>query len=128
MIDICSDANGYTYDLHGGYTDNGSSYNSYFVLTTDLADKTALPYFKRILQIYCYVRPESSGTLALSVKKDNESSFNSLGSISLVGSEDILRVRLAVDIRARHFLIRVSETTNFRFVGMEFEYKYAGTR
>lgn len=127
-VDLCSDANGYTYDLHGSYSDNGSSYNSSFVLTTDLADKSALAYFKRILQLYIYVRKESAGTLELSVKKDNESSFNSLGSISLVGSEDILRVRLAVDIRARHFLIKVLGTSNFRFVGMEFEYKYAGTR
>ena len=126
-IDLCSDADGYTYDLHGAYTDDGSAYDSSFEITTDLADKSALPYFKRILNIYVYVYAESAGELALSVKRDSESSFQSLGSVSLAGSETLLRVRLNTDFRARHFLIKVLGTTTFRFVGLEFEYKYSGT-
>lgn len=126
-IDICSDENGFTYDIHGAYTDNGSAYDSSFEITTDLAEKQALPYFKRVLNIYVYVYAESAGELSLSVKRDSESSFQSLGNVSLVGSETLLRVRLNVDFRARHFLIKVLGTTAYRFVGIEFEYKYSGT-
>lgn len=127
-IDLCSDANGYTYDLHGAYTDDAVEYNSSFVLTTDLADKQQLPYFKRITQMFVYVRKEAAGTLALAVKRDNEASFQDLGSINLTGSKDILRQRLAVDTRARHFLIQVSGLTAYNFIGIEFEYEMAGVR
>lgn len=127
-IDLCSDADGFTYELHGTYKDNKSAYNSSFVLTTDLADKTALPYFKRIHQIYVYIRKETSGTLALYIKKDNEPYFQSIGSVSLTGTQEILRARLAVDVRARHFLIKLLGTAKFNFIGMEFEFELAGER
>lgn len=126
-IDLCSDSNGCTYDLHGAFSDDGSAYNSYFVLTTDLADKQALMDFKRVQQIYVYCRNKSSGSFTLSYKADNESSFTSLGTVSMVGSQDILRVRLACDIRARHFLFKVLSQDDFEFIGMEFEYEYAGS-
>jgi hypothetical protein len=127
-VDICSDASGYTYALHGGYLDNGSEYNSSFCLTTDLADKQALPFYKRVLQIYVYVRKESSGTLTHRVKRDNETSWQSLGTINLTGDEDILRQRLAVDFRARHILLETSGTSKFSVLGYEFEFLAAGDR
>lgn len=127
-VDICSDANGYTYALHGGYQDNGSDYDSSFVMTTDLADKQALPYYKRVTQLYVYAHNESAGTLTLEVKRDNETTWQSLGTVSLGGTEDILRQRLAVDFRGRHFLIRVTGTTVFRFIGIELDFSLAGTR
>jgi hypothetical protein len=127
-IEICGDADGYTYLMHGGYADNGSAYDSYFVLSTDMADKGALPHYKRISQIYVYVRAESTGTLALSAKRDNETSWQSLGSVSLEGDEDILRQRLAVDVRARHLLIKGLSQNAFSFIGIEFEYQHAGDR
>jgi len=125
-VDICSDASGYTYALHGGYLDDGSEYESSFVLTTDLADKRGLMFFKRITQVYVYVNKETSGTLALSVKRDNEEAWVSLGSVSLTGDGTILRQRLAVDVTARHFLIKVAGNSAFRFLGIEFLYELAG--
>jgi len=125
-VDICSDASGYTYALHGGYLDDGSEYESSFVLTTDMADKRGLMFFKRITQVYFYVNKETSGTLALSVKRDNEEAWVSLGSVNLTGDGTILRQRLAVDVTARHFLIKVAGNSAFRFLGIEFEYELAG--
>lgn len=125
-VDICSDASGYTYALHGGYLDDGSEYESSFVITTDLADKRGLMQNKRITQIYLYVQKETSGTLSLSVKKDNESSWQSLGSVSLTGTKTILRQRLSVDTTARHFLIKTTGNTAFRILGFEMEFELAG--
>ena len=125
-IDICSDASGYTYQLHGGYLDDGSEYESSFVLSTDLTDKRGLMMNKRITQVYVYVQKETSGTLSLSIKRDNEESWQSLGSVALTGSQTILRNRLSINKTARHFLIQVAGDTAFRFLGMEFEYELAG--
>ncbi|MBU2249262.1 MAG: hypothetical protein KKD77_21120, partial [Gammaproteobacteria bacterium] len=127
-VDICGDADGYTYALHGGYQDDGSDYTSYFVLSTDMADKQALPFHKRVTQVFIYVQKESTGTLSLSVKRDNETGWQSLGSVSLSGNEDILRQRLSVDFSGRHFLLKVSGTNAFRVIGLEFELQEAGQR
>ena len=127
-VDICSDAAGNTYALHGGHKDNGSSHERYFVLTTDLSDKKALGWYKRILQVYFYVFKEGSGSLTIEVKRDNESLWQSVGTISLDGSADLLISRLPVDIRARTFLFKVSATSAFRFVGMAFDYLPVGDR
>lgn len=127
-VDICSDASGYTYALHGGYLDNGAEYESSFVLTTDLADKQALAFRKRVLQIFVYVMKETTGMLSLSVKRDNETSYQSLGTVSLTGDEDVLRQRLAVDFAGHHFLLKVAGNTAFRVIGFEFEYDVEGPR
>lgn len=127
-IDICSDDNGYTYALHGGYFDDGQEYESSFEITTDLTDKKTLPLFKRILHMYVYVQKESTGTLTLSVKRDNENSFQSVGSINLTGEETILRQHVPCNIRGRHFLFKVSGTSEFRFIGVEMEFVTAGYR
>ncbi len=127
-VDICSDASGYTYQLHGGYLDNGSEYTSSFEISTDLADKKGLMFYKRVEQIYVYVQKETSGTLTLKAKRDDEESWQSLGTVSLTGTGTILRQRLAVDITAQRFLFEISGTSAFRFLGCEFEFNVAGSR
>lgn len=127
-IDLCSDSSGNTYEVHGAYTDIGVAYTSYFVLSTDLAQKSGLMFFKRLLQIFAYIRKTGSGTLTLFIKRDNETDWQSLGTVSMSGDEDILRQRLAVDQRARHYLIKVSSTSKFNFLGMEFEHLLSGAR
>lgn len=127
-VDICGDAAGYTYALHSGYLDDGSEYDSSFVLTTDLADKQGLLTFKRIEQLFIYLRPEAAGTLTVEIKRDNEASWQSVGTISLSGTDAILRQRLSVDVTARHFLLRFTGTTVFHFLGVEFLFGIAGTR
>ncbi len=127
-VDICSDADGNTYALHAGHKDNGSSHARYFVLTTDLADKKAIGWYKRILQLYLYVFKEGVGSLTIEVKRDNEPVWQSVGTVSLGGTAELLIERLPVDIRARTFLFKVSATSAFRFVGMEFDYIPVGAR
>ena len=125
-VDICSDASGYTYALHGGYLDDGDEYESSFVLSTDLADKRGLMMNKRVLHAYAYVQKETSGTLTLTAKRDNEDTWQALGSVALTGTKTILRQHLAIDITARHFLIKVSGNSAYRFLGLEFEFNLVG--
>lgn len=127
-VDICSDAAGNTYRLHGAHKDNGSSHARYFVLTTDLSDKQALGWYKRILQLYFYIFKEGAGDLTIEVKRDNEPDWQSVGTVSLSGTPKLLIERLPVDIRARTFLFKISATSAFRFVGMMFDFLPVGDR
>ncbi|GAG90254.1 unnamed protein product, partial [marine sediment metagenome] len=87
LADLGADISGYTKKLHDSET---GSNTSYFVLSTDLSDKKGLSYYKRLLDLYIYVKEESSGTLTIEIKRDNEATWQPVGTISLVGDEDIL--------------------------------------
>lgn len=119
---ICSDYSGYTYQLMRAETDDGETYTGYFVVSTDLTEKKGLAFYKRILDLHLYFMSEDSGIATIEVKRDNEASWQSVGEISLVGTEDIIVKHLAPDIRAKVFLFKISATNMFRFLGVLFEY------
>jgi len=120
-INICSDYSGYTYQLQRSETDDGLPYTAYFVISTDLADKQGLSFYKRILDLHLYFRSEASGTAGIYVKRDSEADWQSVGSVALTGTEDIIIKHLACDIRAKHFLFKISAANMFRFLGCLFE-------
>jgi hypothetical protein len=138
-LDLSFDSSGYGYQVHGDYLDDGSSYNSSFVITTDMADKKGLPFKKRIGQMFVYVRNEGSGTLTIESKRDqgqtweNESGISG-GTVNLFGPDDegntndILRQRLSMDLDAFNYLFRVTGTTKFSVIGFEFEFELVGDR
>lgn len=117
-VDICGDENGNTFTCHTSNNDRGSSFASKFVLSTDFANKQALNFFKRLLNLRIYARNEGSGSLTVEIKRDGGSAWESAGTVSLNGSGDFVIVDLPVDFRARHFLIRISSTDPFRFIGL----------
>lgn len=127
-IDICSDYSGYSYKLQRSETDDGEAYTAYFVISTDLTDKQALAFYKRILDLHLYFRNEDSGTVTIEVKRDSEVEWQSVGSVSLEGDEDIIVKHLAPDIRAKHFLFKISAANRFRFLGCLYEYIPEGMR
>ena len=90
-------------------------------LHTDLTDKKGLSFYKRLLDMDLYVRKEDSGTLTIEIKRDNETTWQTVGTIDLSGDEDILIQHLAVDLRAKTFLIKVSGTDHYRFLGILFK-------
>lgn len=227
-IDIVSDDSGAIYTAHYSYNDNSEEYESYFTLTTDLADKQALYAYKRLLKMSFYfdisdLNNNRPPALSVSVKKDTETSWQNISSVlqlfeidseiyggwfsvggamrgyisgatgtvlatesshcivvelddpdtpfidgetlmtqikgvpyvpisfanapydgSIVTkwiedsktasvlnrsySNDIVKKELACDIRARHFLIKISSKQPFKFLGIEFGFVYAGDR
>jgi len=130
-VDLCSDSVGNTYEVHGAYTDDGQAYESFFVVSTDMTGKQTLNFYKRMLQMYLYFNSNGSGsteTANISIKRDTEANFQSLGSVTLDGTEKIVRKRLAVDMRARNFELKIGALNKYNFVGVEFEYIPAGAR
>ena len=130
VIDICSDADGYIYSSHASFTDVGAQYESFFTLSTDMANKQALAFKKRILQMYLYFDiTESNDTIVtVSYKRDTETDWVNAGSVTLSGNQKIVRKRLACDIRGGTFQFKISSFNPFRFIGIEFDYNFAGER
>jgi len=128
-LDIASDYSGYTYVLHSSETEKGAEVTREFVISTDMENKLALGYFKRIGKVYIYIAGRSStGTISLYVKRDNEPNWQSIGSISLESSRKYALVEFTPDIRARHFLIKGNSTVLFDFVGIIFDFEPDGDR
>jgi hypothetical protein len=125
--ELCSDSNGCTYQIHGSYTDDGAEYESHFVLATDMAKSGALGFYKRCHFQFPYLY-SSSSTLTMSVKRNQEAAWQSLGTVSISGSNEIQRLRSKVDVRAQDFLFKYSFTGSFRFIGAEYDYQPQGRR
>jgi len=115
VLDICADYSGYTYQLHGAETDDGKTYESYFVLSTDLTDKQGLHFNKRLEDLFSYFEKKDSGVCKIYVKRDNEATWQYAGEVSMTGDEDIIIKHLPsdnedtsgdVDFLAKHFLIK----------------------
>lgn len=127
-ISICSDNSGYTYKLNKSLTDDGDSYVSYFVLSTDLAQKQGLHIKKWLQDIFSYFAKEDSGTCKIYIKQDNEASWQYAGEVSLMGDEDIVIPHLPVDYEAKHYLIKFVFENDFEYIGNIFEFIPTGER
>ena len=112
-IDIGSDYSGYVFALHAKEGTN----TGYFVLSTDLADKSTLHVYKRLLSIQTYFRRETTGTATIEIKRDEEPSWQTAGTIALGGTNNIIVSECHMDMRAKTFLIKISASTRFRFLG-----------
>jgi len=126
-INICSDNSGYTYELNKSLTDDGESYESYFVLSTDLAQKQGLHFNKRLEDLFSYFEKKDSGTCKIYVKCDNEAEWQYAGEISMTGDEDIIIKHLPsdnedisgdVDFFAKTYLIKYVFQNDFEFIGL----------
>lgn len=125
---ICSDYSGYTYRTQASETDDGAEYVAYFVISTDLTNKKGLAYYKRILDLHLYFKNQISGTVTVEVKRDSEPAWQEVGDVTLTGIEEILVKHLATNIRAKHFLFKLSATNKFKFLGCLFESIKEGNR
>lgn len=124
-LDICGDSSGYTWNSHNSEQDAGSAYTGYAVVGTDFSSQKGTPLvdrFKRLVYVTVIFRREGAGTATIGLKRDFESSWQSLGSVSLEGSTEILWHKINADYRARYFSLKVSATNSFRFIGCIFYY------
>ena len=126
-LDLASDYSGYTYVAHSSESDKGVAINRSFVISVDLTEKRSLNLFKRSSRSKAYFAGRSTtGTLTLSVKRDNEPNYTTLGSLSLESNNAFTDVDLPYDIRAKHFLFKVDGTILFDFIGMFWTFEFDG--
>jgi len=127
-IQLAGDYSGYVNQMHASEQDLGANYKGYFVLSTDLADKQGLAFYKRLLYLTNYFRKETSGTVKIYVKCDSEANWREIGEVDLTGSEDILMEDLGIDELGKHFLIKFEGENIFRYIGTIFWYLVQGVR
>ncbi len=116
--DIIGGYDGYIYRIFADELDDGEEYEGYITIETDLENKKGLHLYKRALRIDFYFRQESAGSVTIGIKRDSESSFQTAGTVSLVGNNDINIVSLPIDALGKFFRIRLSSKSRFRFLGM----------
>jgi len=136
-INICSCYSGYTYELNKSLTDDGETYESYFILSTDLMEKQGLHVNKRLEDLFSYFEKKESGTCKIYLKRDNEAEWQYCGEISMTGDADIIVKHLPsenqdssgdVDFLAKHFLIKFVFWNDFDFIGLITEAIQEGVR
>ncbi|MBA7573614.1 hypothetical protein ES708_15412 [subsurface metagenome] len=115
--DVCSDDSGFTYILNRSLTDDGATYESFFVLSTDLSGKKTLHTNKRLLDIFSYFDNKGMGTAKVYVKRNNEPVWQEAGEISLTGEEETIIKHLPVDFLAKNYLIKFVFWNDFEFIG-----------
>ena len=137
LMNICGCYSGYVYETFSSLTDDGETYESYFILSTDLMEKQGLHYKKRLLDLYSYFINKASGTCKIYIKCDNEAEWQYVGQISMVGDEDIIVKHLPsenqdstgdVDFLAKHYLIKFQFFNDFEFIGLITESVMVGIR
>lgn len=127
-IDVMGTYDGKIYRLNGAEKDAGEDYTGYQVLQTDLGAGKRLSIFDRLLLIQAYVRQEASGVLNFHIKRDDEPSWQSAGSVDLAGNKEILIRELPVDFLAKTFKIKFSGQNPFKFLGAILKYEEVGER
>ncbi|MHC4744330.1 MAG: hypothetical protein ACYS8Z_20640 [Planctomycetota bacterium] len=127
-LDLGSDYSGYTYALHNSDNDKGNALSRDFVISTDLYNKRSLYEYKRIMSMRPQAKAQpTENTLTFSVKEDGEANYENVGTMELNGTGEYIEDDFGdIDQRAKHFLIKVSATNRFDFIGLFFEYVFDG--
>lgn len=127
-LDLASDYNGCTFELHSAFNDAGSDYTRALVIGTTLTLRAAsINLFKRVNNgVDLYFNREAAGDVNIFIKRDNEKSWQLAGVASLVDTDlpDIVVVHVPFDKRAKFFLIKLESTDYFEFLGMIFREFY----
>jgi len=124
-IDLCGESSGRIGRLNSAHQDYGADYTAYLTLTTDLGKHRALPMKKRVLRGQFYFRRQVGNEVTISIKKDTESIFTTIGTLTMDGEEDIVVKELPVDnqiagdfdILCKTMELKLSSTEHFKFLG-----------
>ena len=132
-LDICSDYSGYTYDLFRADKDAGSAITGTLIIGTSLdPNRATLHRFKRVNSgVDLYFNREAEGSVALEVKRDNEASWQSVGTAELADTAlpKIVVKHIPCDLRGKYFQFQLSSDDYFEFLGMSFsDFELEGTR
>lgn len=128
-LDLASDYAGKTYELHAAFDDAGEDYTRTLDIGTNF---NALNLFKRVGNgVELFFNREAAGSVNVYVKRDNEATWQLVGTASLVDTDnpDTVGVHVPFDTRAKFLKIRLQSTDYFEFIGAIFtEYYLDGYR
>lgn len=126
-LDIAADYNGNTFELHRGDKDDSATWTGTMVFSTTLTPGKSPYIYKRVANgIDITVNSKEAGTASISVKKDGEKSWSSVGTVSFTPSdeEEFVIVHVPFDKRARVFYIKIESSSDLEFIGAVFREFY----
>lgn len=126
-LDIAADYEGNTYLVHDATTDKGDSYTGRLDLTTDLGEKGMLDRHKRVYVMRAYLRGEAAGNVTFYARRDGETTWQQVGTVTLVTNDEFVVLALPCDLRAKHYEVRCAGTNPFRFLGVLFDFQVDGS-
>ena len=131
-LDLASDYEGATFDLHRADKDDGSDFTGVLILSTTLTTGKSLNLFKRVNNgVDLIFNRKSSGSASLFAKRDTEKSWQSLGTASFVDSDEpeTVIIHIPFDLRAKSFQFKLESSGDMEFLGMIFrEFEFDGNR
>ena len=126
--------NGLLYPIYAGH--DGKVYRmlaaagaatATLIVSVDMGNGGDPDSFKRLQRIRGFLRGETSGSVAVSVRGDGESSWTSWGTMALTDTHEAILREVTGDKRARYFEIKLTGSA-FRLIGMMLEYVDSGRR
>lgn len=131
-LDLASDYEGNTFDLHQGVTDDGEPFIGTIIVSTGLTGQQSMNIKKQINNgAYLIFNRKSSGEATLYVKRDTESSWQLLGTASFTNtdpSENVI-VHVPFNIMARNFQFKIESSDEMEFIGIYFvNFSFVGER
>lgn len=122
-LDLASDYLGNTFDLHRSDKDDGADFTGVLIFSTTLSQGKSLNLFKRVNNGADLIfNRKSTGSVTLSAKRDTEKDWQTLGTASLVDTDEPETVidHVPFDVRAKSFLYRLVTIAQMEFIGQIF--------
>jgi len=120
---LASDYSGNTFAMHQSTKDAGVAFNGTFVFNTTLSQAKNLPYRKRVNNGATFIfNRKIEGTVTIYVQADTEKGWTSLGTVSLVDTDepDMVFVHLPFDVAFKTAKFKLESPDDMEFVGALF--------
>jgi len=128
---IGADYSGNVYRLNAAMLENQTEdYTGYFVLTTDFTGSQYIDYYKRLVKLEVFYRPQPTGTLTVAIAKDFDETFVTFATIAMTGTADMASALLSsnTNFRAKNFQVKTSAAAHFEIIGVIFYFQVHGKR
>jgi hypothetical protein len=122
-LDIAADYEGSTFNLHDSSTDDGDDFTGSIILSSTMTNPKSLNLYKRVNNgADLFFNRKGIGNASLYCKRDNEKTWQSLGSASFVDSDEpeVVIVHIPFDKRAKTFLWKIESSDLMEFIGIVF--------
>jgi hypothetical protein len=122
-VELASDYAGNVYTLHSATNDAGAAFTGDIVLHTTLTDSMSLNLYKRVNNGATFIfNRKSTGTVTVSIKRDTSTTWEELGTITLISAdgEDVLFQFLPFDKRFKTAKFKISSPDEMELIGILF--------
>ena len=127
-VDIGSDVDGNVWALHEGLTDKGETFDRTIVLGTDLGQKQALRYNKRVLQLNLFFKKTPGTKITVSGQVDQAGWQELASEVELDDTKSLIVKQVPCDLVGSYLHIKIVADGLFYFLGVDIDHIAYGWR